>query len=233
MSRFISDLRNSWSKNTTGVAGALLTFITGLLTVAGGILLYYDLAASYYGWGKLVETDMNLPNSEILALTVTALPTLVQIAWSMAKVAGHELGEHPGVNVLFWVMLAIDTALDLNQVVTGTPQSWVMSVIVVVIGFGFGSEFLLAFMGSSFIGMVRSAISSPGLWNPNRQDGQRGPMASPRDLHGPGPRDLHRPEWEGARPPTQSRSRSSRSGARRPSSKTRRPSNKDIFGRRK
>lgn len=169
MGNFISNLRDSWSENTTGVAGGLLTVLTGLLTVAGGVLLYYDLLASYHGWGKLVETDMNMPHSAILALCVTSLPTLVQLAWSMAKVANHELAEHTGVNLLFWVMLGIDTALDLNQVVTGTTASWIMSTIVVVIGFGFGSEFLIAFMGSSFIGMVRSAISSPALWNPNKR----------------------------------------------------------------
>lgn len=172
MSSFIADLKNSWSNNTSGVAGVLLTIITGLLTLAGGVLLYYDLSASYYGWGYIVETDMNLPNSTPLALCVTALPTLVQLAWAMSKVAGHELGEHAGVNVLFWVMFAVDTALDLNFVVTGTTKSWIMSTIVVLGGFGLASEFLLAFMGSSFIGMVRSLISSPGLWNPNKQEGR-------------------------------------------------------------
>lgn len=185
---FVRDLRNSWSENTSGVAGMLLTIITGLLTLAGAVLLYYDLSASYHGWGRLVETDMNLPNTEPLALCVTALPTLVQMAWSMAKVAGHDLAEHPGVNALFWIMLGIDTALDMNQVVTGTTQSWIMSSVVVVIGFGFGSEFLLSFMGSSFIGMVRSLISAPSLWNPNRPSGgssQRPPTRSQSPSPGP------------------------------------------------
>lgn len=212
MGKFIRELRNSWSKNTTGVAGTLLTLITGLLTMAGGVLLYYDLLASYHGWGRLVETDMNLPHSTVLALTVTALPTLVQLAWSMAKVAGHELGEHPGVNVLFWVMLAIDTALDLNQVVTGTAQSWAMSIIVVIIGFGFGSEFLLSFMGSSFIGMVRSAIASPRLWNPNK-DSERSPL---------------REDWQASR--TDPSGKPWPTTSRRSSSKTRaQGSNKGIF----
>lgn len=189
---FVSNLRDSWSENTSGVAGMLLTIITGLLTIAGGVLLYYDLSASYYGWGRLVETDMNLPNSDVLALCITALPTLVQLAWSMAKVAGHELAEHKGVNALFWIMLGIDTVLDMNQVVTGTTKSWIMSTVVVVVGFGFGSEFLLSFMGSSFIGMVRSLISSPGLWNPNTPPA-RPPTQSRRPPPGPGPRDRGAP----------------------------------------
>lgn len=197
---FVSNLRNSWSENTSGVAGLLLTIITGLLTLAGGVLLYYDLSASYHGWGKLVETDMNLPNAEPLALCVTALPTLVQLAWSMAKVAGHELGEHKGVNALFWIMFAIDTALDMNQVVTGTTQSWIMSTVVVLGGFGFGSEFLLSFMGSSFIGMVRSLISSPGLWDPNKQG------RPPTQSRNPPPSSRSQ-----SRPPQQARRSGSRS----------------------
>jgi len=202
MGNFIGNLRNSWADNTSGVAGMLLTIITGLLTVAGGILLYYDLLASYHSWGKLVETDMNMPNSTALALCVTALPTLVQLAWSMAKVANHDLASHAGVNVLFWIMLGIDTALDMNQVVTGSPASWIMSTIVVVIGFGFGSEFLLAFMGSSFIGMLRSAISNPSLWNPNKSPG-RGGASTPSRSSAPRPSTRGRPAR--GRPPTQSR----------------------------
>lgn len=216
MGNFVSNLRNSWSENTSGVAGILLTVITGMLTAAGGVLLYYDLSASYYGWGKLVETDMNMPNSTILALCITALPTLVQLAWSMANVANHDLAKHTGVNVLFWIMLAIDTALDMNQVVTGTTASWIMSSVVVIIGFGFASEFLIAFMGSSFIGMARSLISSPALWDPNKAGSRRSGRGGGGMPLGPS-----------RRPSTQSRPSPSRT--RRDPRATGRPTMPSIF----
>jgi hypothetical protein len=214
MGNFISDLKDSWSSNTQGVAGVLLTIVTGALAAAGLVLLWYDLTASYYGWGKLVETEMNLPGSDLLALVVTAIPTLVQIAWCMAKVADHGLGNHTGVSALFWIMLIVDTALDLNQVVTGTTQSWIMSLIVVVLGFGLASEFMITFMGSTFIGMLKSYISSPSLWNPSAPQGSRG-RASQGRPSARGNSAQGRPPTQGRRPPA-GRRRDTRAPASRP-----------------
>jgi len=164
---FASRLKDSWVNHSQSTAGFLLMVVAGLLAAGGLVAVYYDLSASYFGWGKLVELELNLPYAEYLAYVATALPTLLQMAYYYSLVADHEISRHAGVQVAHWSMWCLDTFLDVYQMNMGTSRSLLVSSVTAVILFGFVSEFLITFFGSVFIGTLWSKISSPEMWSPS------------------------------------------------------------------
>jgi hypothetical protein len=156
-------MRADFVGTAVGVTIFILLVVTGLLTISGSVFIVYDLIASHSSWGEKLATLVNLPNQALLAIVVTALPTLVQLAYLSAKIAGLAFADNPAFKWTYRISLVLDTALDTLQMQQGSIESVGASLFVALILFGALSEFLTIFSGSIFVGLLYRVINEDGL----------------------------------------------------------------------
>jgi len=170
MSNRLEQLRQDFVGTAVGVTILVLLVVSGLLTLSGGIFIIYDLIASHSSWGEKLAYLVNLPKQDLLSIVVTAIPTLVQVAYISAKIAGLEFASSKSFNRLYWISLSIDTALDTYQMQQGTMSSIGASLFVAIVLFGALSEFLFIFSGSIFIGLLYRLLNEDGLLESTFED---------------------------------------------------------------
>jgi len=163
MSNQLNDLRENFVGTAVGVVILVLTVASGALALTGLLLTWYDLTASYLSWGEKVAFLVNLPNQNLLAIIVTGLPTLLQLAYFSSKVAGMKLSDNNAFRYLFWASFGIDTLMDTIQMQQGSPESIVVSLAIAIFLFGWMSEFLVIFAGSVFVGLCYRLVNEDGL----------------------------------------------------------------------
>lgn len=172
MSNKLNQLRQDFVGTAVGVTVILLVVVSGLLALSGGIFIVYDLLASHGSWGEKLAGLVNLPKQELLAIVVTGIPTLIQVAYISARIAGLEFASSPAFRKLYWLSLVLDTALDTLQMQQGTIPSIGASLFVAIVLFGALSEFLFIFSGSIFVGLVYRLVNEDGLLEDAFADGK-------------------------------------------------------------
>lgn len=137
----------SLAKGAQTLQLVLAAFFGSCLAFAGWVLLYYDVSASYYGWGKLTHTAIDIEAGAIvLAIAVSALPSVVQLVFVSFKTAGIDFVTD---NALFLIVVGltflIDTALDTVRFYKGTGASLAWGFTIAFFFFGICSEFCISY----------------------------------------------------------------------------------------
>ena len=160
----LKSIRDDFIGTAAGVTLAILLVITAGIAVCAAGLIAYDLVASYTGWGEKLAGHINLPGVEYLGYIVTALPTLIQMAYISARIADLPFArENKAFVWLYRGSVVVDTTLDIAKMSYGDPASWVVSVFTAVALFMFLSEFLFVFSVSVLVGLIIRIVDEPDI----------------------------------------------------------------------
>jgi len=160
----LKSIRDDFIGTAAGVTLAILLVITAGIAVCAAGLIAYDLVASYTGWGEKLAGHINLPGVEYLGYIVTALPTLIQMAYISARIADLPFArENKAFVWLYRGSVVVDTTLDIVQMSHGGPASWVASIFTAVCLFMFLSEFLFVFSVSVLVGLIIRIVDEPDI----------------------------------------------------------------------
>lgn len=181
----LDEMRRNLVGTATGVTIIMLVIVTGALTISAGVLIGFDLIASFYSWGQKIAHNVDLPYPGVLSVVVTGLPTLIQMGYVASKAADLEFGDSKQFRNLYWISLVLDTVMDTIQMNQGSLISFGISVFVAVALFWALSEFLFIFAGSIFVGMVYRLMNEEGLlqmaWTDTTSRATRGGQSGNRN----------------------------------------------------
>jgi hypothetical protein len=151
--------------SATAVTILLLVAISGAMALGSAVFIGFDILASYMSWGKEMATQVNLPYQNILSVALTLMPTMVQLSFVAAHIAGLPFVKIRAFRTLYIGSAIIDTVLDTIQLHNGTPQSFAFSVFISCFVFLVLSEFLFIFSVSVFVSLILRLKNESGLWD--------------------------------------------------------------------
>ncbi len=193
MSNMFARTKNSFVKGAMSAGNMGFFILLCLLSGAGFLLVKSDVAVSYEGYGVLAKTKVNIPDGKTIAWVVSLIPTFWQMSFILGMVTEKEYSENPIVSVSSAAMFLWDTTLDIIQMMEGHGtdwQSWLISIVMVVIVYGMMSEMLVTIMFSSAVGIaiswIKNLFGDSGNWSmggsrstPSPGRAQRSPGISP------------------------------------------------------
>lgn len=159
----LREAKDGLVKSANAVTIVSLTVIAGIMTVFSGMFFGFDLMASFFGWGQKMSQEVSLPYQEVLAVILTATPSLIQLAYVAMKMAGLPFANNKRFRTLYYMSAGMDTFLDTAQMWTGSVASLGVSLFLAVCVFLFLSEYLFIFSLSVFISLVHKMKNDDGL----------------------------------------------------------------------
>jgi len=161
----LRETKDQLVQSATAVTMLMLLGLSGALALGSAIFIGFDLIASYMSWGQEMAYQVNLPYQDVLSVVLTAMPSLVQLAFVAARIAGLPFAENNSFKTLYLGSAAVDTILDTVQMFNGTFVSFAFSVFMALVVFLVLSEFLFIFSTSVFVSLLHRLKNETDLWN--------------------------------------------------------------------
>jgi hypothetical protein len=164
MSNRLGEVKDSLVTSAKATTILMLVAIAAALALGSMAFIAYDLWASYAAWAQEMANQVNLPNKDILAMALTAMPTLVQLAFVACSVASLPFTSNKAFRTLYLASMLTDTVLDTVQLYSGTIESMMFSLFISCVIFLFLSEFLFIFSTSVLVSLLYRLKTESGLW---------------------------------------------------------------------
>ncbi len=158
----ITDKAKKWASTAQTVGLLIMTVLTIVLSVSGGVFWVADMYMSYLGWGSMAATHIRTGEiGPALALFVSALPTLIQTVFIIAQISEAPFYDSKLLKYGFYISLVADNALDIQQMYDPSigAVSFALAVVVALVAFSFCSEWLLGFFTPLAVVLVQEMMT--------------------------------------------------------------------------
>ena len=155
----VSDIKKWATEKVSVWSLVILTLICTALSVNGIICLVKDVQASYHGWGKLLVSFIDMPNSEWFGWVLAIVPSLFTMAYFTSRIVGFQtLTDHKVFNFISITSMIVDNLLDIISLTV-----WGANVLVSV--FSATTVALVFFTGFSEIAISLFLPITITLWS--------------------------------------------------------------------